>query len=378
MARNNGPLTPEDKALSGGGSARGEPDEFDGRMLELEPEEESLFLRGQKRVPARRGPLPRKTAHRLKWGLLALVAVAGVAAAGQVMYRYGSRSWRFRLDSSDQIEIAGIQNVSRAQVLEVLGGDIGRNVFFIPLAERKTQLETIPWVETAAVSRLLPSRLRVQIRERTPVAFVQLGSRIALIDVHGVVMDLPASARKKYSFPVITGAGEQEPLATRAARMQIFASLLRELDSEGARYSQDISEVNLADPEDVKITVTNAGSEVQVHLGSSRFLERYKVFVGNIQDWRQRYQQIDSVDLRYDRQVIVNPDTAAQVAQPGAAQPSPPVAGAAKPAPAAKPRATQSTSTVKPRAAQPRPAAKSHVAQPHAAAKSRQRGPTPR
>ena len=51
MARDNGPAIPEDQALSGGGGARRELDEFDGRMLELDPEEESPFLRGQKRVP---------------------------------------------------------------------------------------------------------------------------------------------------------------------------------------------------------------------------------------------------------------------------------------------------------------------------------------
>ncbi len=336
MARDNGPLTPEDKAPSGARGASSELDEFDGRMLELEPEEESPFLRGQKRVPVRRGALPRKAAHRLKWAVLAAVVAVAVIAVGAFLYRYGTRSWRFRLESSDQIEIAGNTNVSRGQVLEVLGADVSRNIFFIPLAERKAQLENIPWVESAAVSRLLPNRLKVQIRERTPVAFVQFGSRIALIDANGVVMDLPPGAAKTYSFPVITGTGDQEPLTTRAARMKIYTTLMRDLDSSGARYSQDISEVDLADPEDVKINVTNAGSQVLVHLGSSHFLDRYQVFISNVQEWRQKYQQIDSVDLRYDRQVIVNPDAAMHAAPPPRAQPSPPAVRTPKPPPRAK------------------------------------------
>ena len=76
------------------------------------------------------------------------------------LYHYGERSWRFRVESSDDIDISGLQNVTRAQVMEVMGGDIGRNIFFVPLAQRKTQLEQIPWVESASVMRFVPNRLK--------------------------------------------------------------------------------------------------------------------------------------------------------------------------------------------------------------------------
>src|SRR6201999_2488859 len=126
----------------------------------------------------------------------------------------------------------------------------------------KHQLEEIPWVESADVMRLLPNQLRVTIQERTPVAFVQLGPKIALIDANGVVMDLPANGAKRYSFPVILGMAEQEPLSTRAPRMKTFMELTRELDADGTRSSQDLSEVDLGDPDDVKITVSDPQGEV--------------------------------------------------------------------------------------------------------------------
>ena len=310
MPRNNGPLIPDDPAISRAAvPAREDPDDaLDSRLLDLEVEEEPAFLRAQKRVPVRRGPLPRKAANRLKIALV-VVAIAGVLGGIALMtYRYGAYSWRFRLDSSDQLEVAGIRHVSHAQIMEVMGGDIGRNVFFIPLAERKKQLEEIPWVESASVMRLLPNRLQIEIRERTPVAFVQIGSRIALIDGLGVVMDLPAGAARKYSFPVIVGIGNSDPLSTRAARMKIYAQVVRDLDSGGSNYSHDLSDVDLSDPEDVKVTIADPNGEVLVHLGSSDYLERFKVYVAHIQEWRQQFQKVRSVDLRYDRQVIVNPD----------------------------------------------------------------------
>jgi cell division protein FtsQ len=154
--------------------------------------------------------------------------------------------------------------------------------------------------------------------ERTPIAFVQIGSRAALIDGEGVIMDLPRGA--SYSFPVIDGMSDGEPISTRAARMRIYQRVVRDLDSGGQRYSRDISEVDLSDPDDAKITVASqpAGSEpapnggaVLIHLGKDQYLERYKLFIAHIAEWRQQYPQLDSVDLRYDGQVVVNPESGA-------------------------------------------------------------------
>src|SRR5271165_5257708 len=63
-------------------SAREELD--DARLVDLDVDEESPFLRGQKRVSARRSSLPRKTASRLLWTVIAAVILCAFAlvAAG--------------------------------------------------------------------------------------------------------------------------------------------------------------------------------------------------------------------------------------------------------------------------------------------------------
>jgi len=297
--------------------ARAVPDDApdDARMLDLDVEQESPFLRGQKRVSVRRGSLPKKAATGLTWGVLALGVIFACGAAVAALYHYGEHSWRFRVESSDDIEIAGLQNVSRFQIMEVMGGDIGRNIFFVPLTERKQTLEKIPWVESASVMRFVPNRLKIEIHERTPVAFARVGSKILLIDSAGTLMDLPAAGKKKYSFPVILGMNPGEPASTRAARMKIYNDLASQLDAGGAHYSQDLSEVDLSDAEDVKVLPSDPQGEVLVHLGSSNYLERYKIYVSHVREWRQQFDKLESVDLRYERQIIVNPDLQGTVKQ---------------------------------------------------------------
>ena len=249
----------------------------DARLVDLDVDEESPFLRGQKRVSARRSSLPKKTANRLLWACDRRRDSVRRRNRRRRPVHYGERSWRFRVESSDNIEVTGMQNVTKAQIMEVMGADIGRNIFFIPLAQQKAQLEQIPWVESASVMRFVPNRLKVEIHERTPVAFARVGPRISLIDAGGTLMELPQ--KHKYSFPVILGMNPGEPLSTRAPRMKAYNELVQELDSGGAHYSQDLSEVDLSDLENLKVRVNDPAGDVLVELGSSDYLKRYKTYV---------------------------------------------------------------------------------------------------
>lgn len=290
-------------------------------MLDLDDEAESPFLRGQKRVPVRRGalPLPRNAAGRVKAVLFLALVVAGAAGVWVALERYGTQSWRFRLDSSDNITVSGNNHVSRSQVLDVMASDLDRNLFFVPLELRQQQLEQIPWVKSASVMRLLPSRLKIVIAERTPIAFVEDKAHIQLVDSDGVIMDMPKHQTTKFSFPVIVGISASDPLSVRAARMKIYTQFVKDLDSGGAHYSANVSDVDLSDPDDLKATVTDPKGAVLVHLGTSNFLDHFKTYVAHVEEWRTQFQHLESVDLRYANQVIVNPDSAAAQARMEAA-----------------------------------------------------------
>jgi cell division protein FtsQ len=318
----DGPLPPK-HAKAGRAWDSGLP--LDGGLTDADdPDEPQQFRRAARRVPVKRGALalPRRIASRVK---LAVLLLLGVAALGTVAYQvreFALHSGRFRLRSERDIELAGQAPNSSGPVMERMREALGRNVFLISMDERKRELEKIPWVESATVMRLWPNRLRVEVKERTPVAYVAMGDRIGVIDAQGVVMDLSPGAPADYSFPVIRGMAESDPLSTRAARMKMFARLLRELDGDGGqssesatagkvRYSRNLEEVELSDPEDVKIMVKGPSGPILLHLGNENFLQRFMVYLSNVQKWEQERGKLESVDLRYGRQVILNPDMSA-------------------------------------------------------------------
>ncbi len=268
---------------------------------------------------------------RIALATAALIVLGGLATAGILLKRSLERDARFRIEGTGNIQSTGLTEVSRAEMLPVFGEDIGRNVFFVPLGERRRQLEQIPWIERATVMRLLPDQIRVSIVERQPVAFTRQGNEIGLVDANGVLLTMPpaAMARHHYSFPVLTGIDPGDKPESRKTRMAVYQRLMAELDAGGQRYSEQISEIDLTDPEDARITMPEQGTDILAHFGEDHFLERYQRYKAHIAEWRQQYPHLTGVDLRYDQQVVLQMASGKQAADAGAAAGAPQTGDAA-------------------------------------------------
>ncbi|MGO9337398.1 MAG: FtsQ-type POTRA domain-containing protein [Terracidiphilus sp.] len=250
---------------------------------------------------------PASTVGRVFLGLGILVVLGGLTAGAMVLKTYLGRDSRFRITGAGNIEANGLTEVSRAEMLPVFGEDIGRNIFFVPLNERRKQLEAIPWVQRATVMRLLPDQIHVTIVERQPVAFVRQGQQVGLVDADGVLLTMPPAmmAQHNYSFPVVTGIDPSQPLAMRKARMAVYERLLGELDANNQHLSEQISEIDLTDPQDARVLMPEQGTDILGHFGDDRFLERYQRYKAHIAEWRQQYPKLAAVDLRYESQVVL-------------------------------------------------------------------------
>lgn len=320
---------------SAAASGEGKPPRPVRAASEEEADTGEPFLRSRRRVPVRRGPLPAWA--KTRWGRLlflglVVMAVGAVAAVVLATRNFFEHDPRFRIESASSIQILGNSQLSRADLLSVFGADLGRNIFLMPLARRRRELEQIPWVESATVMRLLPNQIRIGVKERTPIAFVQVGGRIELTDAAGVILEMSPQqmAVKHYGFPVVLGINPGDPLSVRGARMQLFQRFIGELDSTGEHFSSQLSEVDLSDPEDVRATVPANGTDLLLQFGQENFLERWRNYQAHIEQWRAQYPKLASVDLRYEREVVLK---MAGDADPGAAPSSATPLKAALPSP---------------------------------------------
>ena len=281
--------------------------EADSARRLADDDEEMPMLRTRRRVPVKRGRFPQGRLGRI----LVIGGVVGafclILAICFTVHSFFMTDARFRIETASSIQVLGNSQVTRPELLSVFGSDIGRNIFHVPLVQRRAELEQLPWVGHATVMRLLPNQLRVAVTERVPVAFVRAGNQIGLVDKQGVLLDMPPAmmAAKRYSFPVVTGVTEQLSPEERASRMRLYADFMSALNSTGGAASAQLSEVDLSDPEDVRVLMPSAGSDLLVHFGSDEFAARWQRLEEKLPGWRQQYPRLAGIDLRYQRQTVL-------------------------------------------------------------------------
>ena len=279
---------------------------------ELLGDDEPRYLRRQKPVEIRRKkfsgrswPFYRRV---LFSGVVGIASVSAAWTAGRFLL-YGQQMLLIR---PEQIEVNGNQIVNREAVLQQFVRDRGRSVLRVPLDARRSALEEISWVEFATVQRILPNRLRVDLTERTPIAFLRNGSELALIDVHGVILDRPRG--EDLQFPIVTGLSENMPREERGKRMQAYQEFMTDIDLVRSGSSDRVSEVDLANPKDLRAVMTGIASAIDpqavtIHFGIGDFTGKYRMVVENFAQWQASNGRIHSIDLQYAKQVVLNPDT---------------------------------------------------------------------
>jgi cell division protein FtsQ len=244
-------------------------------------------------------------------------------AVGYGLAIFAFTSPHFVLTSPDDIVVNGNHFVLREEVLGAMGvpltGDLktGTNIFHMSLDSVRHGVETLPWVRTASVTRILPHGLLVHVTERVPVAYANVRGRINLVDDDGMVLEKPDNG--VFDFPVLFGLEAVPSVDERRARMGLYREFMRQLGEEAPRAGWIISEVYLADPEDLKALLISGQQTVQVHFGQKDFLARFRNFLAMLPEIQKSNDKLDSVDLRYRNQIVVDPMTSGPQAKPAGA-----------------------------------------------------------
>ncbi len=202
------------------------------------------------------------------------------------------------------LAVVGATQTPVEKVHAVFARDAGRSVYLLPLEERRDQLRAIGWVQEVSVARLWPNRVRVRIRERTPVAFVPLPVRDqpgvtqpALIDRDGVLLDPPP--RRRYPVPALTGIQAEHSQAARRERVERMLELMGELGKEGER----ISEIDAGDPDNLRVTLKIDDRAWRLYVGNENYLGRLRTFLKYYPEIRRRLPEANVLDLRIEDRI---------------------------------------------------------------------------
>jgi cell division protein FtsQ len=189
-----------------------------------------------------------RTVRRSLPALAATAAVATLGAVGAAGYHFATHSPRFAITD---IEIRGAHHLAPAAIAAAMPVRVGDNVFAANLGAIASDLRGNPWIASASLHRVLPHTLVVEVREREPVAAVELsapasgGAGLYLVEADGHPFKrVETDAGDGDGLPVITGIARAAYAQDPDATAQTIRGALATLDAWGGNRPK-IGEVHV-------------------------------------------------------------------------------------------------------------------------------------
>ena len=238
-------------------------------------------------------------------------SIVAVSAAFSLFVCYRAFAFVMSADALTvtRITVSGNTRLSRGEVLSLLEGLAGRNMLLVNLDEWRQKVLTSPWVEDAAVRRVLPGTVEVVIAERRPMGIGRMSGELFLLDQQGGIIDEFGPSHAEFDLPLIDGLATptrtpadapivDEGRAALAAR--VLSSLQGRPDLAGR-----VSQIDVSDVRDAVVILKNDTALIRV--GDEQFAERLQSYLDLVSALREKVPQIDYVDLRFGERVYVRP-----------------------------------------------------------------------
>jgi len=236
----------------------------------------------------------------VRYGLVAPLLLYGI-------YRGTNLVAKARVLQIDRIIVGGNERLSRGEVLAVLDGLRGESLVWTDLGAWRRRLMVSPWVRDAALRRSLPSTVEVFISERQPIGIGRINGEMYLVDDHAVVIDQYGPQYADLDLPLVDGIAASpngDGLMTDRLRGDLAARVIAAVKAR-PDIARRLSQVDVADLHNAAVIL--AGDPAVIYLGEDQFLPRLQSYLELASALRDRVQDIDYVDLRFDDRIYVRP-----------------------------------------------------------------------
>jgi len=230
-----------------------------------------------------------------------LRAVAGIALvvglASGVAYgarRYVRSSHRFAVT---EIVTAGGKRRSAEEIASIAGVAKGQNVFALDLDRARARLVADPWIESAELTRQLPSTVTIRVVEREAAGLLATSDGTYLVNAEGAVIKRVESS-DPVDFHVVTGLTLQTLLddregATRSIRHAL--ELASDYERSPLASRAPLQEVHLEPTGDKTLVVGKTG--VVLRMGSAPYRRKIEQAVRIVAELDRRGAKPDTIML---------------------------------------------------------------------------------
>jgi cell division protein FtsQ len=226
-------------------------------------------------------PAPRGLGLLLTGSLLLTVFAIGAVRGGQyqafVAAEGGLGDFIARQVGLDvkAVTITGVARLGEHEVLELAGVSPKTSTLFFDVDAARAKLEQAPLVASASVRKLYPSRILIDIVERSPAALWQRDGDVSIVAADGAALDALRNERLD-DLPFVVGDGANKRLKEYLSLLAAAQELRGKIEA-GVFVAQRRWNLRMKSGVDVKLPENDPAAAVETLLKlerSSRILER--------------------------------------------------------------------------------------------------------
>ena len=211
-----------------------------------------------------------------------VLLVAGVVlAVGGAAFGVWNSSW-LKLET---VQVTGNHHATTQQVQAAAALSPGVRLTAVSSARVSARVSDLPWVADATVTHVLPSRIRISVRERSPAVLVQAGSHTYLVDHSGAVLQEGGAG-----YPVIAALPLTVSFPGDRLALPAFTAAMAVLDAFPAHLKPRLAWVNAPSPDLLGVILTD---KTAITYGTSDSLSEKNYDVTTLLATGRPYASID-------------------------------------------------------------------------------------
>jgi cell division protein FtsQ len=227
-----------------------------------------------------------------------------VILIGYLLYLGGNKLYSLICNLSvftiKTIEVDGMKNIAKTEVLAILPFSEGDNLLKINLPQTEIEIKRLkPELKDIKISRHF-HKLKVKLRERTPIAFTERDGRLFGIDFDNSIFPL-RGFMGAMALPKIN-------CKTEIQRLELL-NFIKEFKPVCGNFFNDIAEIEISDAGDIIFIIRNGAKvfwgEPEIKKLKYKFNMFQKIYVNAI----DKYKHLEYVDMTfYDKgRAVVKP-----------------------------------------------------------------------
>jgi len=196
------------------------------------------------------------------------------------------------------VDVRGVHRSSGADIQKIVTGQTEKSgAWNADLPDLKMRIEKLPFIKSAAVSRVLPNGIRVNVVERIPVAVARLQGGDFLIDADGEV--LATVNKNDQEFPMVI-RGWDEAKSEKATKDNLQRiKLFQKMSAEWSQFDlgSRIREIDLSSLSEPKVVVEDSGAQIPIALQKENFGKILKTALEAIAGKGERIKSVNAAGV---------------------------------------------------------------------------------